>query len=97
MIGANMEVSNPTGSNQFGRKPANLPISKISQPQAAKLLNVSDRSIRDAKTILGEAPEKDPMIARIRLFPFAYVWCMVYLCRPFKRFRFLIDRDSKKV
>ena len=74
MIGANMEVGNPTGSNQFERKPANLPISKISQPQAARLLNVSDRSIRDAKTILREAPEKVPMIARIRLFPFGYVW-----------------------
>ena len=41
-----------------GSRSANLPIGKISQTQAAKLLNVSDRSIRDAKSILKDAPEK---------------------------------------
>ena len=76
------------GSNQFERKPANLPISKISQPQAAKPLNVSDGSIRDAKTILREAPEKVPMIARIRLFPFAYVWVWPTFVDPLRGFVF---------
>ena len=31
---------------------------KISQPAAAKLLNVSERSVQSAKRILREAPEK---------------------------------------
>lgn len=38
-------------------KSANLPTS-VSQPQAAKLLNVSDRSIRSVKAIERAAPEK---------------------------------------
>lgn len=39
-------------------KSANLPISAISQPEAARLLNVSPRSLRTAKQILEEAPHK---------------------------------------
>jgi len=36
---------------------ANLPTLPVSQPEAAKLLNVSERSVRDAKLIEREAPE----------------------------------------
>ena len=54
---ANMPQGNPTGSNQYGRKAANLPVSTYTQPEAAKLLSVSERSLRDAKVIMVEAPE----------------------------------------
>ena len=36
---------------------ANLPTSAVTQPEAAKLLNVSERSLRDAKLIQREDPE----------------------------------------
>jgi N6-adenosine-specific RNA methylase IME4 len=38
-------------------KSANLPTSTITQPEAAKLLNVSERTGRDAKVILSSAPD----------------------------------------
>ena len=37
---------------------ANLPNRKVSQSEAAKLLNVSERSVRSIKRIMREAPEK---------------------------------------
>ncbi len=43
----------PQGARTDIQPSANLP-NVISQPQAAKLLNVSPRSLRDAKTILQE-------------------------------------------
>jgi N6-adenosine-specific RNA methylase IME4 len=57
MIGAKLaNISH--GGDRKSDQVANLPLDKITQPQAAKLLNVSDRIIRDAKVILKEAPEK---------------------------------------
>ena len=38
-------------------KAANLPLSPISQPEAAKLMNVSVRTIRDAKVVSDKSPE----------------------------------------
>jgi N6-adenosine-specific RNA methylase IME4 len=39
------------GSNQHGSKAANLPVSSISQPEAARMLNVSERSVRSAAAV----------------------------------------------
>lgn len=53
---ANMQVGNFS-------KSANLPIS-ISQPEAAKMLNVSERTIRSVKAIERDAPELIPEIEK---------------------------------
>lgn len=50
---ANLEL----GSNQYGGS-ANLPTQNISQAQASSMLNVSERSIRTAKEIIRNNPEK---------------------------------------
>ena len=52
---ANMQVGG-TGSNQYISKSANLPNS-ISQAEAAKKLNISERMIRTVKAIESTAPE----------------------------------------
>lgn len=41
-----------------------MPTPKISQPEASELLNVSERTIRDAKSIMREAPQKIEAIER---------------------------------
>ena len=51
---ANMDRGGDKKSDQS----ANLRKDKISQPEAAKKLNVSERTIQDAKAILRKAPEK---------------------------------------
>jgi hypothetical protein len=59
---ANMTKGNPTGANQW--KSANLPISTISQEDAAELLNVSPRIIRAVKAVERAAPELVEKIER---------------------------------
>lgn len=54
---ANMRQGNSTGSNQHERKAANLPVSSVSQSEAATRLNVSERIVRDAVSIQRESPE----------------------------------------
>ncbi len=68
---ANMDVGNPTGNNQFESRSANLPIGRISQPQAAKLLNVSDRTLRDAKVVIRQTKEQVGMIKKGEKEPMA--------------------------
>ena len=46
------------GGDRKSDQAANLPLEKVSQSNAAKLLNVSERGIRDAKEIIRKAPEK---------------------------------------
>lgn len=53
---ANMQF----GDNQYKAGSANLPT--LSQPKAAKMLNVSDRLIRDVKAVEREAPELLPKL-----------------------------------
>jgi 16S rRNA G966 N2-methylase RsmD len=55
---ATLSRGTPTGSNQHKRKLANLPICTLTQSQASEMLNIGDRTIRDAKKVqaLG-APE----------------------------------------
>jgi 16S rRNA G966 N2-methylase RsmD len=55
---ATLSRGTPTGSNQYERKSANLPICTLTQSQASEMLNVGDRTVRDAKKVqaLG-APE----------------------------------------
>jgi ParB-like chromosome segregation protein Spo0J len=48
---AQRSPGNRTGNNQHERKAANLPDSSLTQPQAAQLLNVSERSVRHAVEI----------------------------------------------
>jgi hypothetical protein len=45
---AQLSPGNPTGSNQYERKAANLPLSSLTQKQAAELLNVGERSVATA-------------------------------------------------
>lgn len=52
---ANMNIGNFSNS-------ANLPISPISQSQAADMLNVSVKSIQTAKKIINDSPDKVPSI-----------------------------------
>ena len=59
---ANMDVGGD-GSNQYTKSnPANLPLSTISQSEAAKLLNISERTLRDAKVIINTSPEEVPNV-----------------------------------
>jgi len=51
MVGA--KLANMPAHRPAEYKSENFPTSAVSQPQAAKLLNVSNRTIRDAKTIVG--------------------------------------------
>lgn len=50
-----------------GSRPANLPIGKISQPEAADLLNVSDRMIRAVKSVERDAPDLVPLMEAGRM------------------------------
>ena len=45
------------GSNQYGSKAADLPVSKVSQAEAAKMVGVSERLVRDAVKVKNAAPE----------------------------------------
>jgi ParB-like chromosome segregation protein Spo0J len=45
------------GSNQYGSKAADLPVSKVSQSEAAKMVGVSERLVRDAVKVKNAAPE----------------------------------------
>ena len=47
-----------TGSNQHGSRAANLPVSSVSQSKAAKMLNVSERSVRDATAVIERGDPK---------------------------------------
>lgn len=53
---ANMTVGNISGSNQHERKAAKMPDS-ISQAEAAKMLNVSERTVRNIKAVKESRPE----------------------------------------
>jgi len=53
---AGLSVAGHHGGDRRSDQAANLPVDSISQPQAAELLNVSERTVRDAKLIDREAP-----------------------------------------
>jgi len=55
MVAAKLANMERVDTLRQGSRPANLPIGAISQSEAASLLIVSERSLRDAKTILREA------------------------------------------
>lgn len=48
----------PHGGDRRSDQAAHLPVEKIDQPTAAKLLNISERSLRTAKEILAHAPDQ---------------------------------------
>ncbi len=54
------------GSNQYQSKSANLRNS-ISQPEAAKMLNVSERSIQNVKSVERDAPDLVPLMEAGRI------------------------------
>jgi ParB-like chromosome segregation protein Spo0J len=45
------------GSNQYESKPAHVPVCKVSQAEAAKMVGVSERLLRDAVKVKNAAPE----------------------------------------
>lgn len=55
----NLEPHRPPKNNS-----ANLRTSQVSQPQAATLLNISERSVQAAKSIIKKAPDKVAAIER---------------------------------
>jgi len=56
MVAARLANLNKSDTLRQGSRPANLPIGAVSQPEAAELLNVGERTVRDAKLIEREAP-----------------------------------------
>lgn len=52
------------GGDRRSDQAANLPVDKVSQPEAARMLNIGERTLRDAKAILREAPEQVEAIER---------------------------------
>lgn len=57
MIAADLANVEREDTLNKGSRPANLPIGAITQADAAKMMNVSERSIREAKGIKESAPE----------------------------------------
>jgi len=61
---ANMPTHRPAEN-----KSANLPTSAVSQPEAAKMLNVSERLLRDAKAVIRDARKSNRQICLFTQFP----------------------------
>jgi ParB-like chromosome segregation protein Spo0J len=61
---ATMTQGNATGNNQWKSAHGRISTPEVSQPEAAAMLNVSERSIQRAKNIERDAPELVPLIDR---------------------------------